>query len=634
MRHGHTAIAILAAILGPPLCAVAAPGVPAPQDLDFPGAIRLQADATDTDRRIVHVRETITGVGPDLMLLYPQWLPGTHAPMGQIDKLAGLSIRAGGQSLAWKRDPLDVFAFHVAVPAGATSIDIEFDYLSPTSDAVADAEISPDAMLLEWQGLVLYPAGHHARRIPVDASLTLPAQWSLGTALQVSRNEGDRRDFARTELETLIDSPVYAGRYAKRIDLDPGSTQPVFLNLFADRPSSLVVSDSELAAHRNLVRQADRLYGSRHYAHYDFLLSLSDQIDQIGLEHHQSSENGQNPDYFTDHAGQLAGRDLLGHEYTHSWNGKFRRPADLLTPNYNVPMQGSLLWVYEGQTQYWGQVLTARSGIWSAADARDSLASVAAYFEDQSGRAWRPLADTTNDPIMNPRSPQSWPTWQRFEDYYSEAQLIWLDADTLIRERSKGRRSLDDFARAFLGVENGRIEPLPYTLDDVVAALNAVEPYDWRAFLDARVYRAGGEAPLDGIRRGGYTLVYRDTPNAVDKSDEAMRKVASFRHSVGFIVRDADNTLAEVTWGRAAYKAGLTEGMTVLAVNGAAYTREILEDAIRGAQASDSPIELIVRVADRFRVVRVDYHEGLRYPHLERNPRVPARLDEILRQKS
>lgn len=634
MRIRKTLIAALgASLLSLQLGAAPLPAIPAPQDRDFGGEIRLHADASDIDRRIVHVRETITQPPADLVLLYPQWLPGVHAPAGQIDKIAGLSLRADGKTISWQRNPLDVFAIHVAVPPGTDALEIEFDYLSPTSDAVAAAEISRDVMMLEWPALVFYPAGHYAQRIPVTASLTLPVGWSLGTALQVAHAEGARSDFAPTDLETLIDSPVYAGRHARRIDLDPGSKEPVFLNIFADRPSSLEASDAELAAHRNLVRQADRLYGARHFAHYDFLLSLSDQIGQIGLEHHQSSENGQDPDYFRDRANQLSGRDLLGHEYTHSWNGKFRRPAGLWTPNYNVPMQGSLLWVYEGQTQYWGQVLTARSGIWSAAEARDSLASVAAYFEDQAGRSWRALADTTSDPIMNPRSAQSWPTWQRFADYYSEAQLIWLDADTLIRERSGGRRSLDDFARAFFGVENGRVTPLTYTREDVVKTLDQVEHYDWDGFLEARIYRAGSPAPLDGITRGGYSLVYQDTPNALDKSDDGQRKVASFRHSIGFIVRDEDSTLAEVTWGRAAFKAGLTEGMTLLAVNGSAYTRAILEDALREAQKSAQPIELIVRVADRYRVVSVDYHEGLRYPHLVRNARVPARLDDILKPR-
>ena len=614
---------------GPSPIAPAAP-IAAPKDRAYAGEIRLSVDASDLERRIVHVHETLSGVGADTVLLYPKWLPGTHAPEGTIDRLAGIRITANGAPVSWSRDPVDVFAFHVHPGSGVRSIDVDFDYLSPTSPKVGPIEISRDILLLEWNELVLYPAGYFARQIPVEASLTLPVDWKLASALETVTAGGKETKFKRVSLETFIDSPVYAGRYTARLDLDPNGAAAVHLNLFADRPELLVVKPEQLEAHRNLVQQAYKVFGSHHYAHYDFLYSLSDQVQQNGLEHHQSSEDGSDPDALTEWNKTAAGRDLLAHEFTHSWNGKFRRPADLWTPNYNVPMQDSLLWVYEGQTQYWGQVLTARSGLWTQQQALDQLALTAAYYDVQSGRRWRALQDTTNDEIINPRRPMSWPNWQRFEDYYEESQLIWLDADTLIRERSQGKRSLDDFARTFFGIDDGSFTIVAYTFDDVVKALNTVEPYDWAAFLRARLDSIGKPAPLDGLRRGGYKLVFSDTPSELQKEHEDHSKRVNLLFSIGVEIDDKDGSVREVLWDSAAFKAKVTESSVLLAVNGAAYSADVLKDAIRAAKSTKLPIELIVKTGDRYRVLALDYHEGLRYPHLERDPSVPARLDDIL----
>jgi predicted metalloprotease with PDZ domain len=578
----------------------------------------------------VHVHETITRPGRDLVLLYPQWLPGTHSPQGPLDRLAGLVVRQGAQRLPWRRDPLQPYAFHVAVPLGAEPVEVDFDYLSPTSSRVGKPEQSRNIAILEWTSLALYPAGHYARRIPVEASLTLPEGWHFGTALEVREQRGATTEFRATDLDTFLDSPVYAGRHYARHDLDPGSARPVTLHLFADDAPWLAATPQQIEAHRALVRQADRLFGARHYAHYDFLLSLSDQVEQIGLEHHQSSEDGDDPGYFTDWERNTAGRELLPHEYTHSWNGKFRRPADLWTPGFEVPMQNSLLWVYEGQTQYWGHVLAARAGLWSAQQARDALALVVAEFEGEAGRRWRSLADTGQDEVINPRRPQSWTSWQRFEDYYSEGQLIWLDVDTLIRERSGGRRSLDDFALQFFGVADGRVEALTYTFEELVRALNAVEPYDWVAFLRARVDTAGVPVPVDGIVRGGYRLVYGEEPTDYLKASDAYLKCTTLSDSIGIVVDDKESTIEDVRWESAAFQAGLTEGMQILAVDGNAYSADGLRQAIRSAHDAPRPIELIVRSGDRFRVVAVDYRGGLRYPRLERDPARPALLDSIL----
>jgi predicted metalloprotease with PDZ domain len=606
----------------------------APKDHAYAGEIQLAVDATDTGRRIVHVHETLSGIGSDTVLFYPKWLPGTHAPEGPIDRIAGIRMTAKGAPVSWTRDPVDVYAFRVHPKPGSQSIDIDFDYLSPTSAKVGALEISRDLVMVEWNELVLYPAGYYARQIPVQVSLTLPTDFQFASALETASADGPRTLFKRTTLETLIDSPVYAGRYASKLDLDPGSAVPVHLDLFADRPELLAVKPEQLEAHRALVRQAYKLFASHHYNHYDFLYSLSDQIQQNGLEHHQSSEDGSDPESFTKWDKTAFVRDLLPHEFTHSWNGKFRRPADLWTPNYNVPMQDSLLWVYEGQTQYWGQVLAARSGLRTRQEALDQLAITAAHYEIQKGRQWRTLQDTTNDEIITPRRPQSWLDWQRFEDYYDEGALIWLDADTWIRERSKGARSLDDFAHAFFGIHDGSFAVVTYTFDDVVKALNAVEPNDWSSFLRQRLDAIGKQVPLDGFRRGGYKLVYTDTPSEYQAATEDQRKRIDLLNSIGIEVDDKDGdkmgTIDQVIWDSPAFKAKLTEGGQILAINGVAYDPDVLKDAIRAAHSRQQPIELIIKTGDRFMVANLDYHEGLRYPHLERDTAEPARLDEIL----
>jgi predicted metalloprotease with PDZ domain len=602
----------------------------APQDKAYPGEIALSVDATDRDHRVLRVHERVSGLGADGVLLFPRWLPGTHGPNGPLDRLAGLRISADGNALAWTRDPLDVSAFRVHAPAGRT-LDIDFTYLSPTSAKVGAIEFSAEILRVQWNDLVLYPAGYYVRQIPVVADLTLPDGWQLASAMEAAATEGARTRFRRVSLETLVDSPVLAGRHGAVFDLDPGAAVPVRLDVFADRPELLAVKPEQLAVHRELVQQAYRLFGAPHYPHYDFLYSLSDQTMRIGLEHLASSEDGTDPETFTAWDRTAYVRELLPHEFTHSWNGKFRRPADLWTPNYNVPMQDSLLWVYEGQTQYWGGVLTARSGLITKAQALDKLALDAAFYELQAGRQWRPLQDTTNDEIVNPRRPMPWRDWQRFEDYYREGALIWLEADTLIRQHSEGRRSLDDFARAFFGVHPGSGVTVTYTFEDVVHALEAVEPLDWTRFLRERLDSAGRPAPLEGLHRGGYRLVYDDAIGDYQKARDQQRKVVDLWLSLGIIIEEKGSTLDAVRWDGPAYRAGLTEGAQLLAVNGIAYTGEVLKDAVRAAHAAAAaPLELIVKNGDRFRVVRLDYRDGLRYPHLQRDESEPARLDDIL----
>ncbi|HEV2364077.1 MAG TPA: peptidase M61 [Caulobacteraceae bacterium] len=608
-----------------------APAIAAPRDVPFPGVIEIAVDATDLDHGVFSVRERMPARPGPLTLLYPKWIPGHHAPEGAIDRLADLTVRAGGEPLPWRRDPVDMYAFHLRVPPGASSLDIVFQYLSPVAANEGDVAMSPDMLNLDWSTVVLYPAGYFARRIEMRPSVKLPAGFAFATALERSSVSGGVASFAPASLNLLVDSPLVAGRYFRRIDLD-GGAKPARLDVFADRPEELAATQAEIAAHRALVTQADRLFGARHFDHYDFLLWLSDRTAEEGLEHHQSSQDGTKPKYFTDWDKLAPERDLLPHEYAHSWNGKYRRPADLWTPNFNVPMRDSLLWVYEGLTQYWGYVLAARAGLWTRDDALAAIALTAASQAHRPGRTWRDLEDTTNAPIIAMRRPQPWINWQRGEDYYSEGLLLWLDVDTLIRQRSAGARSLDDFARAFFGAPASGPVTRTYTVADLEAALNAVEPYDWAGFFASRLKGYGPGAPLDGLGRGGYRLAYGETETPFEKNDEADNDYTDFLFSLGFDVGKS-NELQTVLWDSPAFAAGLRAGTTLVAVNGDAYDADALEEAIAGAKSSAAPIQLLVKQDNRYRTVAVDYHGGPKYPRLDPAPGARRWLDEILKAR-
>ena len=605
------------------------PAIVTPQDTPFPGTIELTVDATDLSHHIFRVHEDVpVSQAGDFVLLYPKWIPGNHSPTGPIPTLGGLIIKSGAQRLAWTRDVVEDYAFHVDVPQGATSLSVDFDYLSPLDDEKEGRVVmTPNMLDVQWNPEVLYPAGHFARQITLRPHLKLPGGWKYGTALETETASGASVTFKPTTLNTLLDSPLYAGRYFSRIDLDPHGVAPVHLDIVADRPEDLVIKPDDLQAHRNLVQQAYRNYGSHHYDHYDFLLSLSEEMGGEGLEHHRSSENGTDRAYFTDLDKSAAERDLLPHEYTHSWDGKFRRPADLWSPDFTVvPERDSLLWVYEGQTEYWGQVLAARSGILKLDQVRDLIAHDAASMDAEVGRSWRPLQDTTNDPIIDQRRPLAWRTFSRAEDYYVEGLLIWLDADTLIREKTNNAKSLSDFARAFFGINNGSFVTVPYKFEDVVAALNGVLPYDWTGFLRSRLDGNPAGPPLDGLTRGGWKLVYTDTASPMQKSVEGRRKSADFTFSLGLSVGHGGE-LTSVQWDGPAFKAGLAAGGKLIAVNGAAFDSpgDLIE-----AVKQKSPLELLVRYGNHFQDVKIDYRGGLRYPHLERIAGTPDRLDEIL----
>ncbi|SDC12387.1 glycyl aminopeptidase. Metallo peptidase. MEROPS family M61 [Massilia sp. PDC64] len=627
MTASKFASSVSAAALALALAFPAHADVPAPVDQPYPGTIVLNVDATDLSQQIFRMHMTIPVKPGPLTLLYPQWLPANHGPNGPITQLAGLKFTANGKPVEWKRDPVHMYAFHLTVPEGATRLEAEYQYLSPLEPGQGRITMTDDILGVQWISTTLYPAGYVARGINVQANLKLPAGWQYATALETDSRAGDDVHFKASDLETLMDSPLFAGRYSKRFDLDPGGKVPVRLNVFADSPESLEAKPEQIAAHRALVQQAYKLYGSYHYDRYDFLFALSDEFGGIGREHHQSSENGVKPGYFTDWAKSEAGRELLPHEFTHSWNGKFRRPAGQNVPNFNTPMDNELLWVYEGQTQYWGNVLAARSGLVSAAGARDALAASAARYDSVAGRAWRAVQDTVYDPILNARRGLGWPNWQRSEDYYVEGMLIWLDVDTRIRELSGDKRSLDDFARAFYGVNNGSHLPAFYTFDDVVATLNKIQPYDWAGFLRAKLDGHGPGAPLDGLARAGWKLVYTDTPTDYLKGVDDRNKVQDLTYSLGFTVAQ-DGAVRNVVWDGLAFRAGLAANTTVMAVNDRVYKPELLKAAIKEAK-DGKPIRLLVRKGNVLRTISLDYRGGLRYPRLERIEGTKDRLTPI-----
>ncbi|MCS4229832.1 glycyl aminopeptidase [Stenotrophomonas maltophilia] len=589
---------------------------PPPAGSAWPGTLRINVDARDLDRRIFKVTATVPAKPGPLTLLYPQWLPGNHSPSGPIDKLAGLQVTANGKPLKWERDQFNVYAFKVDVPQGATEVVARFNYLSSQGGSQGRVVMTPEMLNLQWNASSLYPSGVDAGGLQAQASVTLPAGWSYATALETERRDGDTVVFKPISYEHLVDSPLFAGEHFQRFDLDPGAKQPVHLNVFADDAKSLKASSDQLKAHRALVQQMDKLYGARHFDHYDFLLALTDKLGGIGLEHHRSSENSGDVGYFTEWDKTWLGRDLLPHEFNHSWNGKYRRGADLATANFNVPMGDSLLWVYEGQTQFWGQVLAARSGLWSQQQARDMLANVAATFDrGRPGLAWRPLQDTTNDPTIAQRRGLAYRNYQMSEDYYSGGQMLWLEVEGKLRALSGGKRGLDDFAKAFFGMDNGTWDVNPYTFDDVVATLNNVAPADWAGFLRERL--DGHGSLIGGLEMAGWKLVYRDTPNDAFKAQETRAKAALLTYSIGATVNDA-GVVGDVVWDSPAFNAGLAPGMTVIAVDGREYKSERLKEVVAGSRESKAPITLLVKNFDRVMPISIDYHGGALYPALER----------------
>lgn len=606
--------------------------IPPPRDVPYPGTIQIHVDTTNTAQGIFAVHETIPVKPGKLTLFYPKWIPGTHSSTDSIDMLAGLTITANGARLPWTRNQFDVFAFQLDIPQGVSTIDVDFQSLSGPGGSPF-VTVTDKMLAIQWNMVSLYPAGYYTRGIGVQASVTLPAGWRFGTALDTQSQSGGNVTFKPTTYNTLVDSPIFAGKYFKRIDLDPGSKVPVHMDLIADTPAYLAITPEVVQLQRNIVTQAYRLFGAHHYAHYDWLMALSTQLNADSHEDHQSVGGGWPAEYFSKWDENVPNRDIVAHEYIHSWDGKFRRPADMWQPNFNQPEGGSLLWLYEGQTQYWGFVVTARAGVWTPEQFRGALAMVVAnYDRNRPGMAWRTLEDTTKDAVIARRRLLPYRSWQMSEDYYSGGQLMWLAADAKIRELTHDKKSLDTFARDFYGMDNGSYVTRTYTLDDIVDALDHVVKYDWRAFLDRNVYTPA--PPLaTGIEAAGWKLVYTDTENeyerAYDASPQSPRHLYNFAWSIG-LTMNRDGTINDVRWNGPAFKAGIGSGGRLVAVNGHAYTVQALKDAITAAKGGTTPIELRIRRFGTDHDFAVDYHGGLQYPHLVRIPGTPDYLGEII----
>ena len=604
--------------------------IAAPRDIKFPGVMLLDVDATDITRAIFSVRQTIPVPADarnsgEMVLLFPEWLPGNHAARGEIEKLAGLRFSVDGQPVTWRRDSLDVYALHIALPADAQEILAEFQFVSPTDSDQGRIVIAPRMMNLRWHNMALYPAGYYTRNIPVIAKATYPAGWQAATALRATATDKNTVTYARTDFDTLVDSPVFAGAHFKSWIL----SDRVTLNVVADAPEFLEASDEQIEHHKRLVVEAENLFGSYQYDHYDFLLALTNEMGGIGLEHHRSSENGVNPEYFTKWNNGPGRRNLLPHEMVHSWNGKYRRPEGIWAPNFRRESQDDLLWVYEGQTQFWGYVLGARSGLFSKKDTLDAIAAITADLDLRVGRQWRPLADTTHDPIIASRRPKAWTSWQRSEDYYNEGMLIWLEADGIIRRESNGKKSLQDFAQRFFGGTDGDWGVVTYQMDDVIADLQAVQPYDWRAFLNERVFQTSNEAPKNGLTLGGYQLVYTDTPSAFIKDSEDRFNSAKFNYSIGIGVK-TNGDISSVEWDSPAFAAGLTNGERIVAVDGDDFSIARLKQAVSETVTTGS-VQLLLKKGKRYRETTISYSGGLRYPALEKIGEGEGGIDMLLK---
>ena len=588
--------------------------------------IKLSVDATQAARNIVHSKFTVPVRPGPLTLFYPKWIPGEHSPTGPINDLVGLKLSANGKSIAWRRDDVEMFAFHCEIPQGVSELEVSFDDVSEP-ETTASAKLAR----IKWNRLILYPRDINSDTIQVRASLLLPAGWKFASALPVLSENKDGFQFKEVSLTELVDSPAIIGENFRKFALT--STGIIHeIDAMADTPAALEMKPETLTALKNLVQEAYALFGARHYRSYKFLVTFSDHGGSEGLEHHESREDGVGEKALFDELELIDFADLMGHEYAHSWNGKYRRPAGLTTPDFEQPMKGELLWVYEGLTEYLGRVLPARSGLWTADDFHEAMAAVAAEFEMQSGRQWRPLVDTAVAVQFTYPSPRAWMNYRRRVDYYDEGSLVWLDADVLIRQRSNGKLSLDDFCRRFHGGSDTPPLVKTYTFDDVVNTLNEVVPYDWRSFLNERIYKVAPHAPLAGITNGGWKLVYTDKPNTLVRLEDHARKSVDLTYSIGAMLKE-DGGVMDVNPNLEAARAGLAPGMKIITVNGRPWSTDVLHEAITAAKSSTTPIELVVENGSFTGVYKLNYHGGERYPHLERDPTKPDVLGEVIKSR-
>ncbi|WP_394849443.1 M61 family peptidase [Pendulispora brunnea] len=610
-------------------CAPEAAAAPTTPRASLTGPIRVQVDARDVPQMVIHAKLTVPARPGALTLVYPKWIPGTHGPTGKVADISGLRFSAEGKPLAWKRDPEETSEFALNVPSGASAVEVELD-------VVVDKRWgeTADVSDLNWNRVVLYPKGARARDVQFEPSVQVPAGWHYATALRRVSQGADAVSFQRVSLETLVDSPVIMGRYGRTIDLGTALGAPHALEIVSDTGGAVDANEKQITAYKRLVAEATTLFGARHYDAYSFLYILSsDGRSSSGLEHHASSQNLSMPGLFAKDDEFRAASKLLPHEYTHSWCGKYRRPKGLATPNYQEPTHNELLWVYEGLTEYTGWLLAGRSGLSQAQDSKDHLALIAATLDAIPARKWRSLGDTTYTPAFGQESNRPWYSAQRARDYYPESLLIWLEADTLIRQKTSGARSLDDFLRAFFGGASGGAEVKPYELGDLLAALNRVAEHDWKAFFEQRITEVAAHAPLGGIEGAGYRLAYRDKPSDLQGVVERVSKTLNERFTLGMVVNDKA-VVTDLHFDGPAGRAGLVEGSILVAVNGRKYTAELLRRTIAENKGSASPIELLTERDGFYRTHRVAWNEGGRYPYLERVASKPDTLATMLAPRS
>lgn len=619
----------ISATLSAPVAVPLSRQIPDAADVPYPGGtMKLHIDATDITRGAYRVTQTVP-VAPGtkrLTLMLPQWLPGNHGPRGPMAELVDIHFFAGDQKLSWKRDPVEVYAFHIDVPAGAKDVTAKYIHTSPLQSSEGRITMTQEMLNLQWEKMSLYPAGHYVRQIKVVPSVTIPQGWTAAVALDGLKQNGNTLTWDATTYEILVDSPIFAGKYFRKWDLG----QNVTLNVVADKPEQLNAKPEHIEPHRHLVTEARIAFGANHFDRYEFLLALTDRMGGIGLEHHRSSENQLEPGTFLEWDKYEWDRNLLPHEYAHSWIGKYRRPARLWTPDYRQPMQDDLLWTYEGQDQFWGTVLAARSGLQGKDVVLGMLANWAGGFSVQPGRRWRSVEDTGHDPIFAARKAKPFPSLARNEDYYTEGALIWLEFDQIIRRETGGKRSIDDFAKLFFGMNDGDYGQLTYELDEIIAKLNAVAPYDWAGLIEQRINTPGQPAPVMGIDLGGYRLAWREEPNPFEKARMADAKQLTLTFSIG-INLDKDGKVLSTQWDSPAFNAGIVPGSKIVAVNGTAYDGDVIKAAITAAK-DGAPLELLVQRGTRYQTVALDYKGGLRWPWLERAApgTAPTGLDRLL----
>jgi predicted metalloprotease with PDZ domain len=586
--------------------------------------VKLDVDATDAPHGVLRARLHIPASPGPLTLFYPKWIPGDHSPSGPINDLTGLQISANGRRVDWRRDADDMFTFHLDVPADADVVDVSLDLILPPGGAATARLLD-----LNWNQVLLYPQTATPLKMPFVATLQLPDGWKFGTALPVSSSSENEIKFSPAPLETLIDSPVIAGEFFRTVDLTPGETPPHFLHIVADSAAALDLKPEDARDFAHLVKEANAFFGAHHYRDYHFLLTLSDHVAHFGLEHHESSDDRVGEDFLTDADALAFNADLLPHEMVHSWNGKFRRPAGIATPDYQQPMEDELLWVYEGLTDYLGKMLSVRSGLQTNTNFRDLFALTAAMLDHRSGREWRSLADTAVAAQLLYDSPGIGVNRRRSVDFYPEGDLIWLEVDTLIRQQTHDQKSLADFCRQFHGGASGSPKVVPYNYDGVVNGLNAVAPYDWKSFFQKRIYAIAPRAPVGGIENGGWRLAYTNEVTPFLKIREAQRKLTDVSYSLGFNV-SAEGTIGDVLPATPADRAGMVPDMKLIAVNGRSWSAKLLRDAVKTAATNSAPIELLVERDDYYQTCKLDYHGGEKYPVLERDATKPDLLDEIL----